>query len=69
MAFIDRSNIGNAKIAGMSHDLKLVGLEYNIALTGMTPKRLRVFGTSLILIRQQHSLCLTHYLKYPATLC
>ncbi|KAF2093624.1 MFS general substrate transporter [Rhizodiscina lignyota] len=33
MAFLDRSNIGNAKIAGMTEDLKLVGLDYNIALT------------------------------------
>jgi len=27
----DRSNIGNAKIAGMATDLKLVGYDYNIA--------------------------------------
>jgi hypothetical protein len=27
----DRSNIGNAKVAGMSEDLDLVGLKYNIA--------------------------------------
>ena len=27
----DRSNIGNAKVAGMAKDLKLVGLKYNIA--------------------------------------
>jgi len=34
MAFIDRSNIGNAKIAGMYTDLKLHGLQYNIAVCG-----------------------------------
>ncbi|KAH6704245.1 major facilitator superfamily domain-containing protein [Leptodontidium sp. MPI-SDFR-AT-0119] len=33
MAFLDRSNIGNAKIAGMSEDLNLYGMRYNIALT------------------------------------
>jgi len=33
VAFIDRSNIGNAKIAGLAKDLKLHGLEYNIAVT------------------------------------
>ena len=33
VAFVDRSNIGNAKIAGMEEDLKLVGLQYNIAVT------------------------------------
>jgi hypothetical protein len=27
----DRTNIGNAKVAGMAKDLKLVGLKYNIA--------------------------------------
>ncbi|KAF2098516.1 MFS general substrate transporter [Rhizodiscina lignyota] len=33
VAFVDRSNIGNAKIAGLSDDLKLVGMDYNVALT------------------------------------
>jgi hypothetical protein len=37
MAFIDRSNIGNAKIAGMYKDLDLHGLQYNIALTAFFP--------------------------------
>jgi hypothetical protein len=27
----DRSNIGNAKVAGMAKDLNLVGYQYNIA--------------------------------------
>jgi len=33
VAFIDRSNIGNAKIAGLADDLHLEGLQYNIAVT------------------------------------
>ncbi|KAK6435038.1 hypothetical protein LTR95_008773 [Oleoguttula sp. CCFEE 5521] len=33
LAFIDRSNIGNAKIDGLTTDLKLTGNKYNIALT------------------------------------
>ncbi|KAJ4361719.1 hypothetical protein N0V95_001612 [Ascochyta clinopodiicola] len=33
VAFIDRSNIGNAKIAGMEADLKMHGLQYNTAVT------------------------------------
>ncbi|KAF2100193.1 MFS general substrate transporter [Rhizodiscina lignyota] len=33
LAFLDRSNIGNAKIAGMTEDLNLVGLDYNVALS------------------------------------
>ncbi|KAL2785962.1 major facilitator superfamily domain-containing protein [Aspergillus keveii] len=32
-SFLDRSNIGNAKIAGMTEDLNLRGNQYNIALT------------------------------------
>ncbi|KAF5328609.1 hypothetical protein D9619_011576 [Psilocybe cf. subviscida] len=30
LSFLDRANIGNAKIAGMGHDLHLDGLKYNI---------------------------------------
>ncbi|EXJ62223.1 hypothetical protein A1O7_02656 [Cladophialophora yegresii CBS 114405] len=33
LAYIDRSNIGNAKIAGMEEDLNLYGMRYNTALT------------------------------------
>ncbi|KAI1608295.1 major facilitator superfamily domain-containing protein [Exophiala viscosa] len=33
VAFIDRGNIGNAKIAGLYDDLHLHGLQYNVALT------------------------------------
>lgn len=33
VAFIDRSNIGNAKIAGLEDDLNLEGLRYNTAVT------------------------------------
>lgn len=33
LAFIDRSNIGNARVAGMNEDLGLTGPQYNMALT------------------------------------
>lgn len=33
LSFIDRSNIGNAKVAGMNEELKLTGHQYNMALT------------------------------------
>ncbi|EXJ68458.1 uncharacterized protein A1O5_08250 [Cladophialophora psammophila CBS 110553] len=33
LAYLDRSNIGNAKIAGMYEDLDLYGMRYNTALT------------------------------------
>lgn len=31
LSFLDRSNIGNARIAGMDEDLNLTGSQYNIA--------------------------------------
>nr|POE99395.1 putative transporter c11d3.18c [Quercus suber] len=33
LAFIDRSNIGNAKLDGLVKDLNLTGNKYNVALT------------------------------------
>ncbi|KAK5001211.1 hypothetical protein LTR66_000089 [Elasticomyces elasticus] len=33
LAFLDRGNIGNAKVAGMNKELKLTGAQYNLALT------------------------------------
>lgn len=30
-AHIDRANIGNAKIEGLDTDLKLTGIQYNVA--------------------------------------
>ena len=33
LSFLDRGNIGNAKIQGLTKDLHLTGTEYNIALT------------------------------------
>ncbi|TKX21087.1 MFS transporter-like protein 123 [Elsinoe australis] len=32
LAFLDRSNIGNARIQGMTRDLRMTGRDYNIAL-------------------------------------
>jgi MFS family permease len=36
VSFVDRGNIGNAKIAGMSQDLHLVGNRYNVAVQVFT---------------------------------
>lgn len=33
LAFLDRGNIGNAKVAGMNEELQLTGTQYNLALT------------------------------------
>lgn len=34
-SFLDRSNLGNAAIAGMNEDLNLVGHKYNVRLSNM----------------------------------
>ncbi|KAK0243694.1 major facilitator superfamily domain-containing protein [Armillaria nabsnona] len=33
LSFLDRTNIGNARIAGLQHDLKMTNKQYSIALT------------------------------------
>ncbi|EFX06176.1 major facilitator superfamily transporter nicotinic acid transporter [Grosmannia clavigera kw1407] len=33
VSFLDKGNIGNAKVAGMTRDLHMTGTQYNIALT------------------------------------
>jgi len=32
LAFLDRTNVGNAKIQGMTEDLNMTGDDYNVAL-------------------------------------
>ena len=33
LSFLDRTNIGNARLAGMEDDLGMAGIDYNMALT------------------------------------
>lgn len=33
MSFLDRTNIGNARLAGMEKDLGMVGSDYNVSLS------------------------------------
>lgn len=33
MCFVDRANIGNARLAGLEKDLGLAGYDYNLLLT------------------------------------
>jgi hypothetical protein len=37
LSFLDRTNIGNARLAGLEKDLGLKGLDYNIALAILYP--------------------------------
>ena len=32
MAYLDKTNIGNAKIEGLTEDLNLKGIEYNVVV-------------------------------------
>lgn len=42
LSFLDRSNIGNAKLDGLEHDLGLHGLQYNVGVfpSGISGNRL-----------------------------
>lgn len=33
LSFLDRANIGNARLAGMEQDLNMSGFDYNMSLT------------------------------------
>jgi len=37
LSFLDRTNIGNARLAGLEKDLKMKGLDYNVALAVFFP--------------------------------
>jgi hypothetical protein len=67
LTFLDKGNIGNAKVAGMAEDLHLTGTQYNIALTVC-----RDFAENSLLVPIQltHSSCSSFhmpYSKFPAT--
>lgn len=55
LSFLDRGNIGNAKVAGMNKDLHLTSSQYNITLTvsGLIHKESGYFSilTCLALLR------------------
>ncbi|KAI9642818.1 hypothetical protein NHQ30_008551 [Ciborinia camelliae] len=60
LAFLDRINIGNAKIQGMTKDLKMVGHDYNVVLLIFFPPYILFeFPSNLILRRLPPSLWLT----------
>ncbi|ODQ54419.1 major facilitator superfamily transporter [Saitoella complicata NRRL Y-17804] len=52
-SFLDRTNIGNAKIDGLTEDLKLTSLEYNLCLT--------VFFFTYAVFEVPSNLCLKKY--------
>ncbi|KAF7939797.1 hypothetical protein EAE99_001602 [Botrytis elliptica] len=60
LAFLDRVNIGNAKIQGMTEELKMVGNDFNVALMVFFPSYILFeFPSNLILRRLPPSLWLT----------
>ncbi|EGG00548.1 uncharacterized protein MELLADRAFT_25355, partial [Melampsora larici-populina 98AG31] len=50
--FIDRSNIGNAKVAGLERDLHLKGIQFNIALSAFTISYVLVKIPSNLILRR-----------------
>lgn len=50
--FVDRSNIGNAKVAGLERDLHLKGVQFNIALSAFTISYVMVKIPSNHILRQ-----------------
>ncbi|KAK1075961.1 hypothetical protein LTR33_009367 [Friedmanniomyces endolithicus] len=52
LAFLDRTNIGNAKIQGLTKDLKMTGNDYNIALMIFFPSYIVFEVPSNILIKR-----------------
>ncbi|KAF7858526.1 hypothetical protein EAF04_009126 [Stromatinia cepivora] len=60
LAFLDRVNIGNAKIQGMTKELNMVGNDFNVALMVFFPSYIIFeFPSNLILRRLPPSLWLT----------
>lgn len=67
LAFLDRINISNANVLGLSHDLGLTGNEYNIALVGPFPNTL-LRSSSANRVRSFSS-SRTSLSRSPATSC
>jgi hypothetical protein len=62
LAFIDRANIGNARLAGLEKDLGLTGYDYNILLSifyvsysEFSPLPMRKIGPSAHVSATHHS--------------
>lgn len=64
LSFLDRGNIGNAKIQGLTADLELKGDQYNLCLTGMlqpvssrNPTNTKKCSSSLTAPLKSHRIC------------
>lgn len=52
LAYLDRGNIGNARLAGLEEDLNMTGEQYNVALT--------IFFVSYIVFEVPANMALKH---------
>lgn len=67
LSFLDRSNIGNAKIQGMQVDLALTGPQYNLCATVFVsildtqhttaPSLIHAFSSSHTALSKFHPIC------------
>lgn len=55
LTFLDRVNIGNARLWNLEKDLKLSGYEYNICVLGESPLTLQL-RTRTIFVDERHKL-------------
>ncbi|KAK9896849.1 MFS general substrate transporter [Cystobasidium minutum MCA 4210] len=52
LAYLDKANLGNAKVAGLETDLKLTGYQYSVALTVLYPSYMAVELPSNLLLKK-----------------
>jgi hypothetical protein len=71
LAFLDRGNLGNAKVAGMADDLHLTGTQYNLAATVLCPPWLLgpLYAHSFLTVCDRCFSFLMPSSKSRATLC
>ncbi|OCK76566.1 MFS general substrate transporter [Lepidopterella palustris CBS 459.81] len=70
LSFLDRSNIGNARLAGLEQDLKMKGLDYNIALSIFFPFYVAAdIPSNLMLKRSSPSIWIPTIMVAWGTLC
>lgn len=68
LSYLDRGNIGNAKVAGMNKDLGLTGKQYNLVLT--VGNGIRAWWCLVLSLTHLNLSCFSYptlYSRYPAT--
>ncbi len=64
LSFLDRSNIGNAKLAGLEKDLKMEGYDYSVGLSPTKQRSTLSFALFRLIV---NSLLFSHRLPSPSS--